>query len=256
MVRKTSMNMNIGIICLICSFAAMILSGCNKPEPEKLSEKDPVLLATGHDSIDPPPPDLHKAALVNVELGIGYLQQGQTARAKSKFTHAIKLAPTAYETHAALAYYLEQVGDYKESEKEHHKAIKYGSTKGAVYNNYGAFLCRRGKLQEADKEFHKALLDKEYERTAEVYENAGICALKGTDMAVAENYLKTALMRDPKRSVTMLELAALNLRQGRLAEARRYSATAYGFLPDQYHSGPESRRRRFPHHQSLSGPRH
>ncbi len=199
--------------------------GCNPSsttEAKKDIEKDPVLLATGHESIDPPPPELQKAALVNVEMGLGYLSQGNTSRAKSKFIHALKLAPTSHEVHTAMAFFLEKVGDIKESEKEHRKAIRYGSGKGAVYNNYGAFLCRQGRMKEADVTFQKALLDKQYERTAEVYENAGMCSMKAEDMAAAENYFKTALMRDPRRSNTMLELAALNLKQGNFQEAKTY----------------------------------
>lgn len=212
-------------IFLITSLLCLALLGCNQSsqmEAKKDSEKDPILMATGHESIEPPPPDIQKAALVNVELGLGYLSQGNTARAKSKFTHALKLAPQSHEVHTAMAFFLEKIGDAKESEKEHRKAIRYGSGKGSVYNNYGAFLCRQGRLKEADATFQKALLDKEYERTAEIYENAGMCSVKAEDLAAAENYFKTALMRDPKRSNTMLELVSLNLKQGNLPQAKTY----------------------------------
>jgi type IV pilus assembly protein PilF len=179
-------------------------------------------------------PDYQKAALINVELGLGYLAQGQVTRAKTKLTHALKLAPNLPETHTAMAYFMEMVSDHKDAEREHKKAVSLSSGKGAVYNNYGAFLCRRGRYKEADESFHYALEDKTYARTAEVYENAGLCALKWTDQQTAQlkaaEYLTTAIHRDPSRSSAVLELAALNLKQGKASEAKdllsRYKSVA------------------------------
>lgn len=174
-------------------------------------------------------PDYHRAALVNVELGLGYLAQGQVARAKTKLTHSIKLAPNISEPHSAMAYFLEMVGEFKDAEREHKKAVGL-SGKGAVYNNYGAFLCRRNRLKEADQAFQAAIADKEYVRTAEVYENAGLCALKWPDDNKATEYLTTAVRQDPNRSSAFLELATLSLKQKNFEAAKewlnRYKAVA------------------------------
>ncbi len=174
-------------------------------------------------------PDYHKAALINVELGLGYLTQGQVARAKTKLTHAMKLAPKIPETHAAMAHFLEMVGELKDSEREYKKTVNI-SGKGGAYNNYGAFLCRRGRFQEADKAFHAALEDKEYPITAEIYENAGLCALKSKDLEAATEYLTTALRRDPSRFNALLELVDIDIKQGKLDEAKtllgRYKSDA------------------------------
>jgi type IV pilus assembly protein PilF len=169
-------------------------------------------------------PDYQKAALTNVELGLGYLSQGQVVRAKTKLTHALKLAPNISETHSAVAYFKEMVGDYKDAEREHKKAISLSSGKGAVYNNYGAFLCRRARYKEADQAFQYAVQDKDYVRTADVYENAGLCALKWPDKEASENkaieYLTTAIHRDPNRPSALLELTALNLKQDKPSQAK------------------------------------
>lgn len=173
--------------------------------------------------------DYYRAALVNVELGMGYLAQGQVTRAKTKLTHALKLAPKIPEPHSAMAYFLEMTGEFKDAEREHKKAISL-SAQGAVYNNYGAFLCRRDRLKEADQAFHAAIADKNYVRTAEVYENAGLCALKWPDDSKATEYLTTAVRRDPNRASALLELAALSVKQQKFEEAKawlnRYHAIA------------------------------
>jgi type IV pilus assembly protein PilF len=165
-------------------------------------------------------PDRHKAALVNVELGLGYLGQGQVARAKTKLTHAVKLAPNLSETHSALAHFWEMVGEFKDAEREHKKAVRLSGV-GAVYNNYGAYLCRRGRYKEADKAFHAAIEDKNYPRTAEVYENAGLCALKSSNVEKADEYLSTAFRRDPSRVNTLMELSDIHLKKGELNQAKQ-----------------------------------
>ena len=60
------------------------------------------------------PSEQKNAALVNVDLGLGYLAQGQVERAKSKLNHAITIAPNIPETHSAYIYPFEgsvEIGD-------------------------------------------------------------------------------------------------------------------------------------------------
>lgn len=152
-------------------------------------------------------------ALLNVELGLGYLEQDQRARAKTKLTHALALAPKLPQTHGAMAYFREKVGDYQEADRLYKQAINLSShTKGAVYNNYGAYLCRQAQYTAADQAFQQALQDKAYARTAEVYENAGLCALKSskTDLVQkAQSYLRQAIQHDPTREQAKQALVTL-----------------------------------------------
>lgn len=158
-------------------------------------------------------PEHKKAALVNVELGLHYLSQEQRSRAKHKLMHAVQLAPNIVEPHSALAYFFEKVGDVKEAEQEHKKALRLGSGKGALANNYGAFLYRQNRYQEASQAFHRALQDKKYEHSAEVNENAGFCAEKLLDFKAAENYFNTAIHQDPNRTRARTALAALKMKK-------------------------------------------
>jgi len=175
-------------------------------------------------AIDAPKPDNMKAAETNVNLGLGYLEQGQLPRAKNKFLKAISLAPKKAMSHAALAYFYEKVGDYSEAEKEYKASLYYANKNemGALHNNYGAFLCRQGNYLAADKQFEVALNDKSYIRTAEIYENAGICALKWQKTAKAEDYLTTAVLRDGTREKALLELADLSWQRHDYTKADKY----------------------------------
>lgn len=207
-----------GIIILSIMTSFVFLAGCSKTSNTLLQLSRKAQLETENElSVQP-----QRAALVNVELGLGYLAQGQIARAKTKLTHALQLAPEATETHSAYAYFLERIGDVQDAEKEYKKAVKYGqaTNEGTVYNNYGAFLCRQARFHEADDAFHHALSDKHYARTAEVYENAGVCALKGSQVQKAEDYLLKAVRQDPSRSTALLELTNLSLKQNNLQQAK------------------------------------
>ena len=220
--RQLKKSILIGLSLSLLSFGFFAgLVGCGNANttqpgqtPEATVQKAEVILE------DEPGPELIKAATANIELGLGYLSQGQIARAKAKLNYALKLSPTIPETHSAMAYFFEKAGENVESEKEHKKAIKYSTNKGAVYNNYGAFLCRKTRYKEADSAFKRALEDKNYPRSAEVYENAGVCALKGGDIKAGEAYLHTALKQDTSRSLAVMELAALNLQQQNFQLAR------------------------------------
>ena len=206
-------------ILLSTVFLLMMLTACSKANylAERKTESDMNTATTlPNRMIKYNEPDYRKSALINVELGLGYLNQGQVARAKNKLTHAVKLAPELPEPNSAMAHFLEMVGENKDAERFHQKAIKQASQKGAFYNNYGVFLCRQKRYPEADAIFQQALNDKEYDHSAEVYENAGVCALKWSNLNKADEYLKAAIRRDPNRSNAILELANLKLTQGQV----------------------------------------
>jgi type IV pilus assembly protein PilF len=112
-----------------------------------------------------------------------------------------------------MAYFREKVGDYPEADRLYKQAIKLSlNNKGAVYNNYGAYLCRQAQYEAADEAFQKALQDKDYARTAEVYENAGLCALKASNIHLvqkAQTYLRQAIQHDPTREQARQALTVL-----------------------------------------------
>lgn len=169
-------------------------------------------------------PDYERAALLNIELGQKYLAQGQPSRAKKKFVHALELKPKMPEAHSAIAYFYETVGDIEEAESHHRQAIKFGGDKGRFYNNYGTYLCRQKRFKEADRAFNNALKDKQYTKTAEVYENAGTCVLQQpeADFAKASEYLLAAIQHDPNRATASLELANIELQKQNLQAALHY----------------------------------
>lgn len=212
------------ILFLIITMTIMTLSGCAKNSSREGARTEAETLTLALEQGPAADVEHQKAALVNVELGLHYLAEGQIARAKHKLVHAATLAPNAPETHSALAYFFEKVGDSQEAMREHKKALKLGGLKhkGALSNNYAAFLYRQNRFKEAKDNFRVALQDKHYAHSAEVNENAGLCALKLFELKAAEHYFNTAIQQDPKRAIALLELADIMLKQKKTIAAKTF----------------------------------
>lgn len=191
-------------------------------DPKKESESNDV---TSHNLYDlPETVDLEKAARLNIELGVGYLNQGQVARAKSKFTRARNLAPQLPEVHYSYGYFQERQGEIASAEKSYQKAIALNPKGGNEHNNYGAFLCRQHQYRKAEKEFLKAMDDPDYMNTSEAIENAGLCVLQIPDTARAAEYFEKALRYDPSRANSLIELAVIYYKEGKWSQAKDYHA--------------------------------
>lgn len=204
--------------CAIVFIVSLLISCSSDPkddEKNKEQEKESLSLYDLPETVD-----LEKAARLNIELGIGYLNKEQVPRAKAKFMRAIKLAPQLPEVHYAYGYFQERTGDFVSAEKLYLKAISISSKAGNAHNNYGAFLCRQAKYRQAEKEFLKAVADPSYVNIAEALENAGLCVLQIPDQQKAVEYFEKALRYDQNRPHALLELALIYYRERHYDKAR------------------------------------
>ncbi|MES2998672.1 MAG: type IV pilus biogenesis/stability protein PilW [Pseudomonadota bacterium] len=163
-----------------------------------------------------------QAANTNVQLGLAYLQSGDVQRAKQKLLLAEQQAPQSTESQGAMGYFLESTGNLSEAEAYYRRAATHHSKSGAAQNNYGTFLCRRGRYAEADQHFLLALQDPSYLNVAQVYENAGLCAMQIPDIIKAMGYFTQAITQDPKRALSWLELGRINYQQKNYQQAQQY----------------------------------
>jgi type IV pilus assembly protein PilF len=163
-----------------------------------------------------------QAADTNVQLGLAYLQSGDVERAKQKLLLAEQQAPASMESQGAMGYFLESTGNFSQAAAYYRRAVVVNPKSGAAQNNYGTFLCRRGHYKEADQHFLLALQDPNYLNTAQVYENAGLCAMQIPDINRAMDYFSQAITQDPKRSLPWLELGRISYQQKNYLQAQQY----------------------------------
>ena len=116
--------------------------------------------------------------------------------------------------------YMELAED-KLAEENFRRAIELDRSDSEARNNFGWFLCTRGRYDEGLDQFSAALRNPLYAQPEQAMANAGLCAEKKGDLALAEANLLKSLKLQPDNPNTVLKLAGLNFRQGRLMETQR-----------------------------------
>lgn len=179
-------------IKLLALILVVLLTSCSSKNSQK--------------EFEPEQQKQEKAAKINVQLGLGYFQQGDVQRAKKKLMLANEQAPTSKDVAGALGYYFERTGNESQAKIFYERAINLSHNQGAQLNNFGAFLCRQKKYKLANEYFEKASEDLQYLNSAGALENAGLCSLENLNLTMAEQYFKRAFEQDPKRVKSLYEL--------------------------------------------------
>ncbi|MGS0681798.1 type IV pilus biogenesis/stability protein PilW [Shewanella sp. 125m-7] len=164
--------------------------------------------------------DKVSAARQRIQLGLTYLQKGNSEQAKANLDRALAFAPNLEEVHIAFAYYYQSVGELEKTEQAYRKAINASDATGDSYNNFGAFLCQQGNYAESEKMFLKAIAQPLYTRSASTYENLGICSRKAGKISQAKKYFAMALQYDSRRRTSLIELTEIDLEEGEYVDAR------------------------------------
>ena len=109
-----------------------------------------------------------------VELGIAYLRQGDTLRAKENMHKALDVDPRSPEAHASLALVFQQEQEWTLAESHFEKAIALDPKNSAARNNFGAFLFAQGRAEEAIAQLQVAVSDQFYVRRGQAFEQARV----------------------------------------------------------------------------------
>jgi type IV pilus assembly protein PilF len=173
----------------------------------------------------PVPQSDAEAAELNLQLGIGYLRQGDWEAARSKLEKAIDQDPKLVNAHIALGLVYERIEDPDAAERFYRRAVQLAPQDPDALNPLAAFLCRStGRRTEALEYFDRALAIPQSTKAsnkAVLNTNAGICA-KPVDIVRAEAYLREALRFDPNYSEALLQLADVAYDQGNHLQARAF----------------------------------
>ena len=141
----------------------------------------------------PGPSQDEKASAVNVQLGIGYLQQNKLELANEKLSKALRQDPNSASAHNAFAILQERLKQNDKAEYHYKKATELDRNDSQAANNYGTFLCRNGRELESEKYFRLAIDNPLYSTPEYAYTNAGVCLLKVGRVDDAREYLRKAI---------------------------------------------------------------
>jgi type IV pilus assembly protein PilF len=162
------------------------------------------------------------AAENQVNLGVGYMQNGHTELALERFERALRFNPKCASAHTSMGVLYEQISQPDLAEKNYRLATELEPKKGDVRNNFGQFLCRIGRYDEADLQFKFALADPFYKTPSRAASNAGKCARAAGHLDAAEQYLRVALKQNPDTKEAFLPLAGLLFARGQSMNARAF----------------------------------
>jgi type IV pilus assembly protein PilF len=160
------------------------------------------------------------AAKVNVQLGLGYLQQGNLVYAKEKLERARSIDPDLPEVHAGMALLYQRLGNDKEADREFRAVLKADPNDPSVLNNYAVFLCSHGKPDDGVKYFERAATNPLYPTPWAAYTNAGVCLRAAHRDSEAAGRFDRALRSNPAYAEAVFQASNLDMSTQKLADAR------------------------------------
>ncbi len=163
-----------------------------------------------------------KAAELNTQLGLSYLQRGEYETALDKLEKALKQDPNSSSAHHTIAILYDNLGEVEQAEYHYRRAVDIAPKYSQAQNNYGVFLCKQGKYGDSIERFLIAIENPLYRNPDQAYENAGLCAQQIPDVAMAEQYLRTALQMNPRLGKALLGMAEISYQQGDYATSQTY----------------------------------
>jgi type IV pilus assembly protein PilF len=165
----------------------------------------------------------NEAAIANMNLGAGYLRQGNTELAIERLQRALAQDPRLVQAHTTIAIAYNQIGNFEEAENHFRRATQLEPDDGSAANAYAAFLCERGnRWADAQPYFRRAAEDDTYDTPEVALTNAGLCARDAGDLAAAEENFRAALMRNPRYPDALLNMLELTAQRGDNLQARAF----------------------------------
>ena len=155
--ERISMSLRFALLLLLASLCAgCVLSG----------DYNPMKTSKGRD----------EAREAYVQLGIGYLQQGMTERAKVPLKKALELDGSDPDANAALGLVFQAEMEPELADEHFRKALSSRPADARILNNYGSFLFEQKRYKEAYERFEQAAADTLYPERSRVFENLGMTA--------------------------------------------------------------------------------
>lgn len=161
-------------------------------------------------------------ALLNLQMGVRYLDMGMLEVAKQKLDTALKLDSRNADIHNALADFYERIHEVESADDHYETAVDLSPDNFSIRNNYGRFLCDRGKFAEGIGLLQQSLDLPLNNRKWFALTNMGICYLKQNNAQLAESYFRQALQVDSTYSAALLEMMKISYQNGNYMSARAF----------------------------------
>ena len=200
-------------LCVVCA-VLMLVAGCGtKPlAPPSQSQRSS---QTGQQEASP-----QYRAQLHTELASGYYERGQMDIALQELGQAAALDPENAQTYNIYGLVYATMGDTRKAEQSFEHALQLAPNDSDIRHNWGWYLCQHNRERESLAQFEAAATNPLYKAPEIALVNAGRCAQRLGDAALAEQYFRRALGAQPGNAMSNYGLALLAFRGGRYEEAR------------------------------------
>ena len=181
-----------------------------------------ILLLSACVTVDNRPSDPEKASAINVQLGIGYMQQNKLELANEKLLKALAYNPKSASAHNAYAMLQDRLLTKDKAAYHYEKATTLDPLDSQAANNYGAFLCRNNQEAKSEIYFLRALENPLYRTPEFAYTNAALCLTRIGQKDKAAAYLTKALAANSNFPVALLTMGNIAFESSNFKEAKLY----------------------------------
>ena len=169
---------------------------------------------------DPAPASTRVQA--QLDLARGYLEQGNTERARTSLNKALEIDPKSVESHVLLAVLNAAEGENTLAERHFRTALQIDPKNSQALNNYGSFLYEQERYSEAVRNLRELVKDTDYRARAQAYENLGLAELKIGEVEAATESFNRSLQLSFAQPRASLELAQIAYDAGDYMVASEY----------------------------------
>jgi type IV pilus assembly protein PilF len=173
-------------------------------------------------TVDSGPADNEKASAINVQLGMGYLQQNKLELANEKLVKALRQNPKSASAHNAYAILQDRLLIKDKAAFHYKKATSLDPKDSQAANNYGTFLCRNNEEEKSEKYFLRALKNPLYKTPEFAYTNAALCLIRINERDRAISYLNKALAANSNFPVALVTMAKISFEDQNFRNAKLY----------------------------------
>jgi type IV pilus assembly protein PilF len=181
-----------------------------------------VLLLSSCVAVDETPSNNEKASAINVQLGMGYLQQNNLEVANEKLLKALEQNPKSSSAHNAYAILQERLLIKDKAAYHYEMATSLDPSDSQAANNYGTFLCRNNQEEKSEKYFLMAIDNPLYRTPEYAYTNAALCLLRIKQRDKAISYLSKALAANSNFPTALAAMAKISFEDQNFRQAKIY----------------------------------
>ena len=170
----------------------------------------------------PDPASAQTRLAAQLDLARGYLEQGNTERARHSLNRALDIDARSVETHVLLGVLNAAESNWDIAERHFRTALDIDPRDPMALNNYASYLYSRGRYEEALGYLERLVEDAEYRARSQAYENLGLVQIRLDDVQAAKESFLRALQLNFSQPQSNLELAQISYEEGDYAAAAAY----------------------------------